>query len=191
MTTKPSSSIDADEARSALKIVQDSAQRGTTLYRYAQASPFFFLWALVWFLGFGLSDVFPGRVGTVWLCADLLGVVGCMVLAQRTLTHRGTDRTMVWRLGGMAAALGVLVFCTLLIFEVRSGRQVASFFGLLVASGYAIVGCWSGLRWLLAGVVMGALTLSGYFLLPAYFNLWMGCVGGGVLALTGVWIRRV
>ena len=109
MTTKLTSSIDADEARSALKIVQDSAQRGTTLYRYAQASPFFLLWALVWFLGFGLSEVFPGRVGTVWLCADLLGVVGCMVLAQRTLTHRGTDRTMVWRLGGMAAALGVLV----------------------------------------------------------------------------------
>ena len=89
--------------------------------------------------------------------------------------------------GGGAGRAGV---CTLLIFEVRSGRQVAGFFGLLVASGYAIVGCWSGLRWLLAGVVMGALTLSGYFLLPAYFNLWMGCVGGGVLALTGVWMRR-
>lgn len=189
--TKSPPPIDAAVARSALKIVQDSAQRGTTLYRYSQASPFFFLWALVWFLGFGLSDVFPGRVGTVWLCADLLGVVGSVVLAQRTLTHKGTDHTMVWRLGGMAAALGVLVFCTLLIFEVRSGRQVASFFGLLVACVYTLVGCWSGLRWLLAGVLMWALTLSGYFLLPAYFNVWMGCVGGGTLALTGLWMRRV
>ena len=75
MTTKPSSSIDADEARSALKIVQDSAQRGTRLYRYYQASPFFFLWALVWFLGFGLSEVFPGRVITQIMNVDLQSTV--------------------------------------------------------------------------------------------------------------------
>ena len=138
-----------------------------------------------------MSDLFPNQVGTIWLSADLFGVIASLVLAKRKRTHKGIGQSVAWRLGGMAASIGLFAFCTLLVFEVRSGRQITCYFGLMVACGYSIAGCWSGLRWLIAGVVMGVLTLSGYFMLPEHYNLWMGCVGGGTLALTGVWMRRV
>jgi hypothetical protein len=58
-----------------------------------------------------------------------------------------------------------------------------------VISAVAAVGvacCWIG-----AGVAVAALALFAYFYVPAYFNTWMGLVGGGVLVLTGYWLRRV
>jgi hypothetical protein len=43
----------------------------------------------------------------------------------------------------------------------------------------------------LAGVVVAALTLIGFFGLPQYFLLWMAVVGGGALILGGFWLRSV
>jgi len=72
-----------------------------------------------------------------------------------------------------------------------SGKQVSPFITLTVALAYGLVGLWAGLRWIGAGVAVAALALFAYFFVPAYFNTWMGFVGGGVLVLTGYWLRRV
>jgi hypothetical protein len=47
------------------------------------------------------------------------------------------------------------------------------------------------LRFLYAGIALGALTLIGWFWLPHYFLPWMAAVGGGALILTGFWLRKV
>jgi len=40
------------------------------------------------------------------------------------------------------------------------------------------------------GLLMTALILVGYYLVPAWFNLWMGLVGGGTFILSGIFIRK-
>jgi hypothetical protein len=41
-----------------------------------------------------------------------------------------------------------------------------------------------------AGVLVAALTLAGFFLLKDNFFLWMAGVGGGSLILAGYWFRQ-
>lgn len=55
----------------------------------------------------------------------------------------------------------------------HNGRQVGAFIPLVVAAGYAVVGLWQGSRFMVAGAVIAGLTLGGYFLVPAHFDLWM------------------
>ena len=57
---------------------------------------------------------------------------------------------------------------------------------------YALIGLFfNAPRLTIAGAVVAALTLGGYFYLPSHFMLWMAVVGGGSLILAGVWMRQV
>jgi DNA-binding MarR family transcriptional regulator len=69
--------------------------------------------------------------------------------------------------------------------------QAGAVFPLLVALWYALLGIWRrGMRMALLGLVLGLLTVAGYFWLAQYFLLWMAVVGGGALILGGFWLRR-
>jgi hypothetical protein len=98
---------------------------------------------------------------------------------------------LAWRIAGMGFSLCVFFAATFAVMAPLSGKQVSSFITLTVALAYVLVGLWAGLRWIVAGVAVAALTLFAYFVVPAYFNTWMGLVGGGVLVVTGYWLRRV
>ena len=60
----------------------------------------------------------------------------------------------------------------------------------MVATAYVLGGLWLGLRLAVAGIVLGLLTLLGYFLLRDYFLLWMAVVGSGALLIAGLWLKR-
>ncbi len=168
----------------------DAAQaRSRTLYRYAKAAPYFWLWGAVWMLAYGLCDVFPGRSGLIWLVADGLGGIGSALLARRTFARGGGGAA--WRLAGSGLALGAFIGATLAVMGPVSGRQISAFVPLVVACAYVMVGIWAGWRLVTVGLCVGALTLFGYFLVDPHFNAWMGGVGGSALMLTGWWMRRV
>jgi hypothetical protein len=40
------------------------------------------------------------------------------------------------------------------------------------------------------GLIVTALTIAGFFLLPAWFYLWMAIASGGSLILSGLFIRK-
>ena len=70
-------------------------------------------------------------------------------------------------------------------------REAGAIAPLVVAMFYALLGVWKGVRFLVAGAALAALTLGGMFWLPQYFLLWMAAVGGGSLVLVGLWLRKV
>jgi hypothetical protein len=97
---------------------------------------------------------------------------------------------------GRRIGLTMLVFYAFLfaIFAVLRPRNPVvsgAVIPLLVAAIYAVMGIWSGLRFLYIGIALAALTLGGWFWLPHYFLLWMAVVGGGSLILVGLWLRKV
>ncbi|MDE0201182.1 MAG: hypothetical protein OXK73_01950, partial [Rhodospirillaceae bacterium] len=61
---------------------------------------------------------------------------------------------------------------------------------LLVATGYAIAGCWMGLRYAAVGVALGGVAVGVFVLAPAYLSLIVPFAGGGALILGGFWMRR-
>lgn len=183
--------VGLDEARQALSTVQAAVQRSTTLYRYRQASPYFLLWGVVWALGYGSSDLWPAQTGWIWAVLDGAGVLASILITKADRERQGAGQAMTWRVAGLALALLVFFLATFLVMAPQTGRQVSTFITLTVALAYTVVGLWAGPRWIMAGVAVGALSLIAYFHAPAYFNTWMGLIGGGALVLSGVWLRRV
>ena len=61
---------------------------------------------------------------------------------------------------------------------------------LLIAWSYVIMGLWLGARFLVAGLVVAAVTLGGYFYWPEHFCGLMAVVGGGTLIVTGLWLQE-
>ena len=69
------------------------------------------------------------------------------------------------------------------------GKQVTLFIVLFTMIGQSAMGLLLSFASVWWALPIAALALAGYFLLPAYFYLWMGVlVGGGMIALA-VYIR--
>jgi hypothetical protein len=70
-------------------------------------------------------------------------------------------------------------------------RQIDAFFPLVFGGAYLIAGVWLGTRYVICGVALIAATVAGYFYAGDAFGWWMAVAGGGVLLLTGLWLRKV
>ena len=104
--------------------------------------------------------------------------------------RRGKGGASAWRFGAAFAALAAFAAAALAILRPSDPLQVAAFIPLVVATAYVLGGLWLGPRLAVAGIVLGLLTLAGYFLLRDYFLLWMALVGSGALLVAGLWLRR-
>ncbi len=84
-----------------------------------------------------------------------------------------------WALRVFASFAVIYVFVALSFLVMRPANPMASaaFAPLVVAMFYGLMGVWKGLRFLVAGAVLAALTMAGLFFLREDFLLWMA-VGG-------------
>ena len=62
---------------------------------------------------------------------------------------------------------------------------------LMFAGIYLAVGVFAGTRFAVCGAILAIATAVGFFIAGDLFGLWMAAAGGGVLLLTGFWLRRV
>ena len=69
-------------------------------------------------------------------------------------------------------------------------RQIGTFWALYFMLFYTIAGLWVGNAYVVIGLGISALTLTGYFLVGDWFEPWMAVVNGGGLLLGGLWMRR-
>ena len=181
--------ITRDEAAGALNDISQTERRSGEVYGYSKASPHLIIWGAIWIVGYGLSWARPDFVWT-WPVLSLIGVVGSFWIGSRGRAE--SERPSDWRYLGTFIAVFLFIFALFAVMPPQTNAQAGAFFPLLVALMYALVGIWArGLRLLITGVVLAALTLVGFFYLPAYFLLWMAVVGGGGLILGGVWLRSV
>lgn len=174
--------VSPQDAAHALRQVERAEARSAALLGYQRGSPHLILWGLLWAVGYGLCDYAPMRAWTIWAIVVTVGLLGSVLISRGARPR--------WRFVAVAAVL--IVFC-LAIWTVSaplSGRMVAVVIPLVVAAGYTVLGLWCGTRYVIAGLTLAALTLLGFFVLPAYFLLWMAVVGGGALVAGGIWLRK-
>ncbi|PCE28009.1 hypothetical protein BWP39_05760 [Paraburkholderia acidicola] len=181
-------SLSSEQAAQALREVEAVGQHSGQLYRYQRIAPMLMLWGVIWLIGFGLTDITPAHANFIWIALDVIGVSGCIYLGQRG-KHEGRAGTS-WR--WLASILSIFAFyiLALVIFQPATGMQSAAFIALIVSLFYVLGGFWLGARFAIAGALLAALTLIGYFMLAAHFALWMAVAGGGALMLAGLWLRR-
>ena len=194
-------SLSPDQAAENLQEIERTGRRSAEAYEYAASSPQFILWGLIWMAGYAGSYLLPhygfvGAINWLWLGLIVIGIAGSHILGRRRYRHLSPRARAKGKAIGLRWGMTMLVFYAFLfaVFAVMRPRNpvgAAAFIPLLIAAIYCVWGIWQGLRFLYAGIAVGALTLIGWFLLPQYFLLWMAVVGGGSLILTGLWLRKV
>lgn len=185
-------SLSPQDAAAALADIEQARTRSAELRTYQTAAPHFYLWALIWLVGYGLGDLAPQLERFAWPALVVPGWLASVALARRA--NRSVDAARMrafwgkfWRLGAV-----VLGFCLAVFTVLRPhGLQQAAFWPLLVAALYCAVGIYAGRRLLVIGIALAVLTLVGFFALTGWFLLWMAVVGSGALLAGGLWLRSV
>lgn len=185
-------SVSKDDALSALHDIETAERRSRTLFGYGLTSPYLLLWGVLWIVAGAVGTVSLANAGIVWGVVDIVGLIGTAWLIVRHARRCGKrdDRVHLFRYVGSAAAIAAFMGLTLMIFAPVTGPEILILFTLLVAAGYAIAGCWVGLRYAVVGVALGGLTVGVFVLASAHLHLIVPFVGGGALILGSLWMRR-
>ncbi|HMH64186.1 MAG TPA: hypothetical protein VK515_01290 [Rhizomicrobium sp.] len=182
--------INPQEAADALKQADAAERRSARAYVYQRFAPYLLLWGLIWVAGYGATDLVPRVAGWIWLGLVLVALSVSMAIGRRAEPGRLGPKSN-WRYSLFFVAVWAFFASTYAVMAPVSGMQQGAFPPLVVAFIYILLGLWTGPRLVIAGLVVGALTLGGFFYLPQHFLLWEGFVGGGALILAGLWFRRV
>jgi len=177
--------VSHEDAAAALREIERAQAYSANLADYESAAPHFLIWGVLWAVAYTLNDIFPMFGGSIWAVVTPIGIIAGL------LAMRGGRNGIAWRYGAAMGAVFAFFTAAGVILWPVSGRQVAAFIPLFVALAYVLKGIWSGLRYVVTGIAVAALTLVGFFLVKDHFFLWMAGVGGGSLILAGVWFRQV
>jgi hypothetical protein len=191
--------LSINQAADSLREIEKTGHRSASAYGYAKSSPHLILWGVIWFAGYLQTAIFvPAHlghlIGPVWLGLDVLGFAGTAVIGYHQDRGQAADSEARLRGRRFAGSFAIIVLFILSSFAVIghvSAVQQAAFWPLVVAMFYAIMGLWSGKRFLVTGLALTALTLVGFFWLRESFYYWMAVIGGGALVLAGLWFRKV
>ena len=182
--------VSRDEAVQTLRDIEETQQRSAIAYGYRKAGPLLMMWGGIWTVGYTTSELAaPAWSRLVWYALVIGGSLASCVFGAGG--KRQTRPVEQWRFAGASLAAGAFLFAFFAVLRPSRSTQVGAIIPLLCALGYVWLGLWRGIRFVVAGVAIGALTLGGYFFLPTYFGFWMAAVGGGALILAGLWMRQL
>jgi hypothetical protein len=180
--------VSSSEAEQALQQIDATGEASARVYGYHAAAPHLILWGIVWAVGYGANYFFPERA-LIWPVLVVLGICGSAWRGWQS--GRNNSRIGGWRYTATALCIFFFIAAVFAIAPPRSNAQMSAFFPVLVAFLYGLLGIWTGgVRLIVAGAAIAALTLGGYFWLQNIFLLWMAVVGGGALILGGLWFRK-
>ena len=182
-------SLTSKEAAESLAQAEQARRRSAALYSYSRSSPHLIMWGSIWFVGYIQNELFPRYENWGWLTLILAGVIGGAVIGRRyALLDRGP---FAWRMFAVFAVAIFFVTATYMIMWPVRGAAMAVYPALIIGTLYTAIGLWSGLRYVITGIVVLAATMGGFFFLHEHLLLWMAFVGGGALILAGFWFRTV
>jgi hypothetical protein len=178
------------DASAALSDVAAAEARSRAFRGYQSASPHLIIWGAAWAFAYAVSDLAPHWTNPTWLGVVALATGGDILAARADRQRRARD-TGGAGFAGLFGIFFVFIASTMAIMQPKGTGQVGAFIPLVVAASYAVIGLMDRPRMLVLGGTLAALTLFGFFALPAHFLLWMAVVGGGSLILGGLWLRQV
>jgi hypothetical protein len=180
---------DAEEALAAIQVMMKKTRR---MISSSGAYMFLIVWGVVWLLGFLGSQFLPQETGGyAWMVLDILGGILSAVLGIRM--GRGVRSSTPATSGKRIAFFWLLLFlyCAAAISVAwpAGGKQASMFIILFVMVGWMAMGLLLSFASIWPGLIITALALISYFLLPGIFYLLMAILGGGGMIALGLYIR--
>ena len=177
------------EAIAALNSVEAVQRRTAILRGYERGAPYFFLWGIIWIIGYTGSEFFPQYAGIAWILLNLIGIFAGLYICKAGQSAHTGFYTSTQYIGASVSAI-IFVAAVYFILPPLRAQQLDAFPALLVALLYTLIGFWRGVRFTVAGILLTALTVFGYAMFEQHFALWMAIVGGTTLLTTGFWLRH-
>lgn len=181
-----------DEARAALALIEQTAQRLRQALSTSALGDYLIIWGLVWSVGFLNEALFPALADPVWLVADGMGLVATLGATWRQIPRvRSRQQAAFGRQIG-ALWLGLLLYGGLIVLvaQPHTAPQLTLLIALVAMLGYFVTGVWTRSRALLGlSLTLTAAMLLGYAWLRPWFALWMAFWGGGGLLAGGLYLR--
>lgn len=184
--------ISPDEAEEALAAIRKMAQKTRQSVVSSGAYIFWLITGAIWLVGFLANQFLSGPAAVyIWIGISLLGsAVSVLLGIQISRRVRSSSTASYTRRIGTFWLL-LVVYCVAVIAVARpaDGKQLTMLIILFVMIGQLAMGLlfsFSAAWWALP---ITALALSGYFLLPDWFYLWMGLLVGGGMVAFGLYIR--
>lgn len=184
--------ISPDEAVEALADIQNITQRTRRSIASSGTHIFLIITGLVWLVGFLATQFLSGlAVVIIWVGMSLIGSGLAALLGSRTGKHIRSASTATYARRIIIFWLLLILFAAAAITVARpeDGKQNTMLIIIFIMIGQLATGLllsFSATWW---AVPLTALALAGYYLVPAYFYLWMAIlVGGGMIGL-GLYIR--
>lgn len=187
-------SISQQDAAASLNLVHDATAKTRRAIAAGYAGNLLILWGIVWIAGFAAVHFSPHHGGRIFAVLDGLGIVGTVLICRKWPIRSSMTGQAISRIGRRMLLFWLVLFVYAglwaLLLKPASGMLLGTFLATVAMLGYVVIGLWSGSSFMIAlGLAVTGLTLFGYFLIPAYFNLWMAPTGGGALLGTGLYIR--
>ncbi len=184
--------ISPTEAEETLATIQAMMKKTRRAISSSGAYLFLIVWGVVWLLGFlGSQFLRQSLSGYAWMVLDILGGSLSAILGIRM--GRGVRSSSPTKSGKRIAFFWLLLFlyCTAAVAVSWSadGKQIAMYIILFVMVGWTAMSLLLSFASVWPALIITALSLVGYFLLPGIFNLWMAVLGGGGMIALGLYIR--
>ncbi|HEX6477449.1 MAG TPA: hypothetical protein VF043_01295 [Ktedonobacteraceae bacterium] len=179
--------ISPEEAQEALAAIQQTNVRTRKAYGYN--GYYSIVWGLVWFFGFLASQYLQANVAG-WIWGGLV-LVGWVMSAALGINQGKYLRSVLGpRIAFFYLALFVFGAVWFVISRPQSIMQIILLLVTLIMFGGVAVGVFARTIPIIIGcVAITVLVLIGYYLLPAYFYLWVAISCGLSMFGTGLYVR--
>lgn len=184
--------ISPDEAEEALAVVQAVMQKTRRSIASSGAHISLIITGVIWLIGFMAAQFLSGAVLTyIWIGVSLLGGTLATVLGARTgkRVRSPSAGATAKRIATIWLLLAVYCIAAIAVAWPVGGKQLTVLVVLFVILGWLAMGFLLSFSSVWPGLIVIALVLMGYFLLPGIFYLWIAILGGGGMIVLGLYIR--
>jgi len=188
-----SMNISHNEAEEALAAIQTMAQK--TRHSIASGSAYIspIITGIVWLIGFTATQFLTAPlIVWIWLVTSIIGSAMATFMGIRTGKRVRIASSAVTgkRILTFWVLLVLFAAAVIAVAHPTDGKQITLLiilFAMIGQMGMGLLLSFAATWWT---VPVAAVALIGYFLVPGWFYLWMGLLGGGVMIALGLYIRN-
>lgn len=184
--------VSPTEAEEALTAIQTMTQK--TRHSIASGSAYISLiiTGMVWLIGFTATQFLtPPLIVWIWIITSVVGSALATFMGIRAgkRVHITSSAVTGKRIFTFWALLTLFAVAIIAVAHPTDGKQITLLiilFAMIGQMGMGLLLSFSATWWT---VPVAAVALIGYFIVPGWFYLWMGLLGGGVMIALGLYIR--
>lgn len=182
--------LDSNDAKRALADIQSATEKSSALRGYVAGGDYMILWGIVWIVGGAASLVSTDASRWGWTIAVVAGVIGSIALGLRARSRGFAARGTLGKVLATMLAMALVSVALSVVLNIDSAAEATALQTLIVAGAYMTFGAWRGIRIFVLGLALGIGVLIAWFYMRDQFGAVVGLLGGALLILSGIGLRR-